>query len=147
MKRIISIFTIALVFSACGNVKHQDQQATDDEKTENPSSLYDKEWRLLSIDGEPIKVDSTFAKFPNLTFKEDSLAFSGSGGCNGYGGKFQLEENNGISFPYVAATEMACPNMELEQRFFDALRNTKSYLIKSDTLTLYKDGNVAAGYV
>jgi putative lipoprotein len=69
---------------------------------------------------------------------------SGSGGCNRYSGKAEID-GSAIAIGPVAATKMACLHapMDQETRFFDALDRARSWKIESDVLLLLDaQGNV-----
>lgn len=62
---------------------------------------------------------------------------SGSGACNLYSGKAEIDGRAIILGP-VAATKMMCPPapMDQEARFFDALDKTRSWKIETGKLLL-----------
>ncbi len=70
---------------------------------------------------------------------------SGSSGCNGYGGSYELDGNN-INLGPTVGTLMACEEDEINQReaeFLAALGNIASYEIIRDNLTFFDaDGNI-----
>ena len=53
----------------------------------------------------------------------------GNAGCNLIDGGFKTEEGNAlsISFPGMASTMMACPDMETEGKIMGALNEVKSF--------------------
>ncbi len=68
---------------------------------------------------------------------------SGSGGCNRYGGKAEIDGSSIVIGP-VAATKMACipAPMDQETKFFDALDKARSWRIEDGKLLLL-DGSGA----
>ena len=75
-------------------------------------------------------------------WRNNRLSIHGNAGCNLINGGFETSTSNAksISFPGVASTMMACPDMDIETSFFKVLEDTKSFIIKNDKLTL-KDSN------
>lgn len=140
------IIALAVVATACNNP--QNQQNTEDPATmqsaetiEQTTDLFGKEWKLTALNGETIVLDSTFNAESHLTFDQENNRVAGNGGCNSFGGNLELKGNDDLEISDVIATQMACPNLDIEQRFFEALRNAKHYHINGNTLTLYNDNH------
>lgn len=71
---------------------------------------------------------------PFLTFQEDGRV-SGSDGCNGLGGEYEVEDE-AVTIKRGASTLMACPDVD------DWLGKFSSVTIDGDTMTvLNKDGD------
>lgn len=146
MKKVIFIIAWAATVAAChntGNQKTTSESETPEQSAEilsSPSELYEKEWKLSELNGRAIVLDSTFQRYPHLVFgKENTL--SGNLGCNGFGGKIEFEADNTIKISDLAATQLACANLEVEQGFLDALKNAQSYTVQNNVLTLSNDKN------
>ena len=150
MKTSLFIIALAVAATACNNAgKQQAAEQTAEvqaiETTAPIADLFDKEWKLKMLNGEPIVVDTTFKKEPLLVFDKESNRVSGNGGCNGFGSNFELKGDGEITLSDIAATQMACPNLDLEGRFFEVLRAVKGYRIEGNTLTLTgENGQTAA---
>lgn len=136
MKKTIYGIALALAVASCNNTRPVSEQATDEQSAEPTATLYDTHWELTELEGTTISVDSTFNKTPFIMFTEQDSRVQGNAGCNGFGGLLEVEGQEGIKISEIAATQMACPNLELEQRFIEALRNANSYTITGDTLLL-----------
>ncbi|RQP15953.1 MAG: META domain-containing protein [Parapedobacter sp.] len=139
MKRSLLIVALAVVAAACDNTntKNTSQQATVEEQVAaDATDLFGKEWKLIELSGKAIQLDTTFNKEPHLIFNEETNRLNGNGGCNNFMGSFELKEGGGIELSQAGATMMACPNLELEGQFFDALEQTKSYRIEGNNLFL-----------
>jgi heat shock protein HslJ len=69
---------------------------------------------------------------------------AGTGGCNGYGGTYQVDGNS-ISFGPLTSTKMACADAqatEQEGRYLQALESASEYAVEGDQLHVtYDDGN------
>lgn len=67
---------------------------------------------------------------PNMSFKIDEWSVSGSSGCNRYFGSFSSEGLGEIRFSQMGATMMACPDMDIEQEFLQALEHVRTYAVE-----------------
>ena len=100
--------------------------------------LYERYWKLVELNGKPVIVDSSFREEPYLIFKEENNRVVGNDGCNSLSGPFGLEGMNRITISKVAATLMACPDMNTAQQFMEVLQKADHYQIDGDMLTLNK---------
>lgn len=78
------------------------------------------------------------------TFKSDEQQVTGSGGCNSYGGTYELAGNN-LSIPEpLISTMMSCGEEKdrQEQQFYDALQSAESYGIENGKLTINCGSNI-----
>lgn len=124
MKRIILtvvplMVITALVLSACSS-----------------SSLAGTSWTLVSY-GDPSNPTAAVSGVDtSLVFSSDGQV-SGSMGCNGFGGDYQIK-NGQIVFGSIVSTEMACeePRMSQETATFAVMSGTVEYSINGNTLTL-----------
>ncbi|HET9010602.1 MAG TPA: META domain-containing protein [Gemmatimonadaceae bacterium] len=106
------------------------------------SALVDREWRLVSLHGQPA-VPSTGMRAAGLRMSGDSLRMSGSGGCNRIGATYTLDGDR-LSFGPILATRMACADALLNRQetdFLAALQATTRYRIAGDTLILAGAGD------
>lgn len=143
MKQVFFILALAINVTACNNANNKSTTEQEDsmavpapETTTANADLFGTEWKLLELNGKAITVDTTFKKEPLLVFEKGTEKLNGNGGCNGFMGSYKLKEGNGIELTLGGATMMACPNLELEAQFHDALKQTKSYRIEGNTLLL-----------
>ena len=143
MRKTIFIIVLAATVMACNknskqnapDVKEAEMQNAAPASSSSSSELYQKEWKLSELNGKPIVLDTTFRKYPHLIFQKDNH-ISGSLGCNGFGGNIKIEADNAITISDIVATEMACPNLKVEQVFLDVLNNAKSYSLENNVLLL-----------
>ena len=146
---IISTFSIlALVLAACAQALPQPSPLLSPTPPgSNP--LTGTEWRLASFGPagalQPVLPGSTIT----LRFEQNGQA-TGSGGCNSYGASYQVQGSN-LAISQVISTEMACLQqgvMEQEQRYFQALQSTGSFVLGSDQLVIsYNNGQGALNFV
>lgn len=112
----------------------------------NPKAIPEKEWagtkwQLVTIDGSRIAT-STGNQIPYLEFDLTKKTISGNGGCNSYGGSYDLKDNN-ISFTNIFHTEMACDALDTEVLFFQKFSEVKTFVSKPDILQLLDaSGNI-----
>ncbi len=140
MKKHLFLIVIAGLLTACNNEttgERTDNTGTTTQPiTHDADALYGKEWYLLSLNGNPIQPDTTFPKQAYIIFKNDKKTVSGTLGCNGFGGNITYSGNNGIAISDIVSTQMACPNLDIENNFSDALRNAASFSIAQHMLSL-----------
>lgn len=90
-------------------------------------------WVLQSIDG--VEIDK-IEKQPYLEFNLREGKVFGFVGCNRVSGN-ALYYKNAVQFPMLAATKMACPDLDLEQKFLQSLNEGPFYVdYKENTLVL-----------
>jgi heat shock protein HslJ len=99
-------------------------------------AILEKYWKLTELMGKPVVMDSSFRKEPHIIFKDEGNRFIGNGGCNNFSGTYQLNDMNRITLSQAVATQMACPNMEVESQFFKVLTMADNYDIVGDMLVL-----------
>lgn len=94
-------------------------------------------WKLVELNGQPV---APLKREPHLILKADGKRVTGFGGCNGFGGGYELNEaTQRIRFVGVASTLMACAEgMEVEQGLHEALRATDNYSLSGNNLSLNK---------
>lgn len=100
------------------------------------------EWKIAEVNGEI--VPSGLEKQPFLAFDMEKQTVHGNAGCNLVNGGFETKMDNprAISFPRLATTMMACPDMELESKILKALNEVKSFdVVGNDEIALYGEDN------
>jgi heat shock protein HslJ len=89
-------------------------------------------WRLVALGGESVPAE-TGGRPIELRFADGKV--QGSSGCNRVSGAYTLAGDS-LRFGPLATTKMACPAMELEHRFLEALQSTARWRIASGALEL-----------
>jgi heat shock protein HslJ len=110
-----------------------------------PNELTGTSWVLVSLDGNT-QVGAAIGGQPvTLAFSSETEA-GGSGGCNGFGAKYQANVSTGaISFSDLVSTLMACLDssvMELEGAYFTALNAAETYSVSGTRLTIRGGGTL-----
>lgn len=91
-------------------------------------------WKLVSIT-DLASLPTGLREEPNLVLSSDG-SFNGHDGCNGMFGQYLLDGAN-LSFQGVAATRMACPDIDtVETAFQNVVERAGKYRIEGQTLTL-----------
>lgn len=136
-----SLFLIVTFsFVACNNqqtkhVHEPEQPVNAIENTVSPGELLNKEWKLVELNGSGIVLDTSFPNYPYLKFT-NLVSTGGNLGCNGFGANVHISAADSIKISEIISTEMACPNLDIENRFKKALGDARTYHIISDTFTL-----------
>lgn len=132
----ITLGLCVLSLSACSIFKKTaKEQTAEDAKQSNV--ITDRRWKLVELAGKPV-ADKVNGKEPFLLLQKSDGRYSASGGCNGIGGEFTLENNGRIKFAQGMSTMMACENMEVEQELSKALITADNYSLSGDNLSLNK---------
>lgn len=94
-------------------------------------SILKGEWKIKEVSGEVIP--EGMEKQPFIAFDVKQKTIHGNSGCNLMNGGFETSASNAksISFPGVASTMMACPDMETEGKVLKALNEVKSFDVLS----------------
>jgi heat shock protein HslJ len=107
-----------------------------------PTGLENTQWSLVSF-GAP-GADQPLVEGSAITLMLAGGKVGGSGGCNSYGGTYQVDGNN-ITFGEIIHTERACADQtmtEQEQRYFQALQSAREYQVNGDQLEITYDNGV-----
>ncbi|MCG7754198.1 copper resistance protein NlpE N-terminal domain-containing protein [Flavihumibacter cheonanensis] len=102
------------------------------------SGITEKYWKLVELNGQPVTKTDDMRKEPHMILRTAGRRVNAHGGCNSYMGSYELQPGNRIRFTKMAGTLMACPNMEVEDRFRQVLEMADNYNLNGDTLFLNK---------
>jgi len=123
---------VVLLIVGCAGAKPTEPQAAVTPAASRV--LADTDWELTLLEGQPLVPDT----FISLRF--EAGAFSGSAGCNRYGGEYVAAEDGSLSHPNTAVTVMLCPEpegvMKQERAYVDALGDAVAYRLSEDRLEL-----------
>lgn len=132
----LALVLCLFLFGACNAVKKTSSSQTGAE-TSQTSVITDRRWKLIELAGKPV-ADKINGKEPFLLLQKSDNRYSASGGCNGMGGTFTLQEGGRIKFSQGMSTMMACENMEIENELTKALITADNYSLNGDNLSLNK---------
>jgi copper homeostasis protein (lipoprotein) len=100
------------------------------------ASLTDTHWKVLELQGRPLKRVEQGREVHMVLASEGNRAH-GFAGCNRFFGGFQSDRNT-LRFSPLGSTRMACPSgMDQEQPFLNALERAGRYEIHGQVLELY----------
>lgn len=94
-------------------------------------------WQLTELNGKALDTANFGNGAPTATFSTDHK-ITGKGGCNGYGGSYNLNNEDGMNISEVFSTKMWCENAKGESVYFQVLESVTSAKIEKDKLTLMK---------
>lgn len=127
----LTILLSVLSMSACSIFKKTN------EDTGQTNAITDRKWKLVELAGKPV-ADKINDKEPFILLQKKDSRYSASGGCNGMGGIFTLQNNGRIKFSQGMSTMMACENMEIENGLREALTAADNYSVNGNDLSLNK---------
>lgn len=134
MKTIILII-LGFNLLACSTKK----EAIKNLPTNNSNiSVVEKYWKLIELNGQKIENLILQGREAHFVLQQDNNRVVGNGGCNNFGGNYQLLEGSRIKFSDLFSTRMACPKMEMEYQFINVLEMADNYTLTGDTLSLNK---------
>ena len=143
LRTLFIICCTAVFILACNSQKQSTEPVVTDlilGKTDTADLLTGKKWILKELNGVLITDTSTNPdKKPiYLEFKDSAKTINGFGGCNGYGGNYELKEGSRIQFSQVVSTMMACENTETEVQLFKVFETADNYFCDGKKLQLNK---------
>src|SRR5215217_7909218 len=84
-----------LSLASCSIFKKSSTSQTDNNMKSNV--ITDRKWKLVELAGKPV-ADRVNGKEPFIFLQKSDNRYSASGGCNGLGGTFTLQEHGRIKF-------------------------------------------------
>ncbi|HEX8391534.1 MAG TPA: META domain-containing protein [Longimicrobium sp.] len=137
------IATAALLMAGCGTPPDArgGAAARDDEAAEartTAAALDGTEWTVVQLRGAPP------LPLPPLTLRFDADSYGGYGGCNRFGGPYQIAADT-FRTAEVESTLMACPDPigSQELALHAALKDARRVRMAGDTLRLLGDDGTA----
>lgn len=138
MKYIILLLLTAFTFVACESDSNQSEN--QNQQTEATTSIFEINWVLNELEGNPVSETETSQSIPTIQFDATENRFYGRGGCNQYNGGFEFDSETGeVELSQIAATKMACPDMDLENRYFTMLNEVERIEQSSQILKFFND--------
>lgn len=103
--------------------------------------LVSTQWQLIQLGGSQIVPE---AEKYTLTFYAEENRLAGIGACNRLTGSYTVGPKQALRIGPMAATRMACPGMERESEFIEALESATHYDMDGPMLLLLADGELRA---
>ena len=100
-------------------------------------ALQGNTWKLVKVIDQKVPASSK----AQIVFNAN-LSVNGSSGVNRFVGQYKLSDSTGLSFSPLASTKMASLSAEdsaIEDKFFQAISQTKKYTIKGQQLTFLNE--------
>ncbi len=143
LRTLFTICCMAVFILACNSQKQSAEPVITDlilGNADTANLLTRKKWILKELNGVLIIDTSTHPdKKPIfLEFKDSAKTINGFGGCNGYGGNYEVKKGNRIQFSQVVSTMMACENTETEVQLFKVFETADNYFCDGKKLQLNK---------
>lgn len=143
MKNVFVIVAVAVVITACNNTRSNNSTEEGAEEVQTvagvkPEDLLAREWKLTELNGSDVQLDTTFRSYPHLKFESLTRA-GGNLGCNGFGANVDFIAADSITISEIVSTQMACPNLDIENGFRKALEDTRTFKVEGNTLSLKND--------
>lgn len=91
-------------------------------------------WVLEELNGYKVFITDYQKELPRIEIHAEENRFMGFGGCNSISGSLFFEKDL-LRFNNITSTLMACTNNK-EDEFVKALKNSTTYSIKDNRLTL-----------
>ena len=132
LKLAVLAGTAALIAGCCNCRSYQ-------KKTRRP--LAGTEWQLIQLGGRTVKPEK--GKF-SITLLAEGNRLTGVGACNRLMSTYKTDDKRTLKFGPIASTMMACPGMEQERAFTEALEATTHYDMDGPMLLLLSDGELRA---
>jgi heat shock protein HslJ len=133
--------SLAIMYSACSNPKDAATSSSDSSSAvgetapaTSSTTITGVKWKLIELMGQPV-ADSINGKEPFITFKKEDSSYAANGGCNGLGGKFELNEKTlRITFKQGMSTMMACADMTVENGLKKVFEDADNYTMSGDSI-------------
>ncbi len=96
-------------------------------------------WLLWQLDSEELQATDFARGLPWMELQLPGAKFSGYAGCNRMRGNVQLQGSQ-LGFSKIITTKMACPDLDIEQKFTSALSAGElQYALAGDNLKLWSN--------
>jgi heat shock protein HslJ len=133
MSRLFLFVSTTFILISCHNTKKMDNTAAS-----SNADLKETYWKLTELRGVAVTEPKEGEKEVYFRLRNDGSKVEGNGGCNGFGGTFELSEGNRIRFSKMISTMMYCSRMETETELYKVFETADNYAISGNTLQLNK---------
>ena len=101
-------------------------------------TLAETKWRLVSLNKKKVYQKGEKEYFLKLSSKD--ARFTAFAGCKSIAGDYAMPSSEVLDFSEVIMTQMACPDMTLEDKFGAMLVQVANYKLVKETLTFFGEG-------
>lgn len=102
--------------------------------TKQQPQLTERYWKLIELNENPVE-SKISGREAHIILRNEGNIVNGNGGCNSLRGTYSLDGEK-ITLSQMIMTMMACPNMEAEHEFTQALGKVVKYTLVGDNLIL-----------
>jgi heat shock protein HslJ len=88
-------------------------------------------WSLIYLNGKKIEMEMT----PFFKINTEKNTISGSGGCNRFSASFTYDDV--LKIKQILSTKMACKESNVENEFFNALKQANKIKLEDNMLKIY----------
>lgn len=139
MKYVLSLsLLVCICLFGC-----KSQDTSQKTSSKGATTFVGTKWVLTKLNGDIVNLDSPELEQPYIILNENDNSVGGSGGCNGFGGTYTIEDDQTIAFSQLLSTLRNCEDRGIEDVFMSNLEKAKSYILIDNELT-FKDEN---GYI
>jgi copper homeostasis protein (lipoprotein) len=110
------------------------------EKVGVETPLVNTYWKLVSLDGEAVETHADQREV-HFILRTDDPKVRGFAGCNKFFGGYTVKQEE-LRFGNLASTMAACPYLDEETAFLQALSKVKRYEILGESLELRGEGGL-----
>lgn len=121
------------------NLRDSASQNTDTTGSRSDSTVADLQetyWKLTELMGKPVGPTPADSKEIHIKFRANQNQFEGFGGCNGMGGTYELKAGNRIKINRIISTQIACRQLDTENKLREILEMVDNYSLTAKTLSL-----------
>jgi copper homeostasis protein (lipoprotein) len=125
----------------CSGEKNQSE---DEQSQGTDVTLLGTYWKLTELKGKTVNAQPDQEEI-HIRLRDDEPRVGGFSGCNRFMGSFELD-GEALRFGELASTMMACPNLDEEQKFLQAMAEVTMYEISKETLEFRSDSETVARF-
>jgi len=129
----LSTVTLASLLGSCAT---REPVETTQQPAAMATSLRGTHWVLDQLGDSAVTTPENSQEISLMLAADSSNRADGQAGCNRFRGRFTLAANDQLTFSPLMATKMACPRLQVETRYLNALETTTRYQLEGDTLRL-----------
>ncbi|MRI63574.1 META domain-containing protein [Ornithobacterium rhinotracheale] len=130
MKKISILFVMAILLFSCDALSPIAKGSTDIAKLYGNWILQNNKDAELGFNASPLSI--------NFQKEDTEIKVNGFAGCNRFFGPCTAQAGV-INFSNLASTRMACPQLDIENRYLSLLGKSNRYEIKGKDLYLYQN--------
>lgn len=126
--------------SEASSVVTDTMTATDSSavSSDTTSGIQEKYWKLTELMGKAVGPTPQDKKEIHIKFRSKENRLEGFGGCNGFGGTYELKTGDRITISRIISTQMACSELDIENELIRVLETADNYNLNGDKLVLNK---------